>query len=179
MEPISFPKTRLNSHLRIACSTPAYVTIGNFTPIAFSAIIIISRLIPQKVVSGNLSDTMQGRRDYLQYLLWLQSDGKAKRQVHSSRLGRDWALNIKQFKEALVDPFLPVGQVGHLEGKDLAEANEIRWGRVLAKCMAVMEMESWDLSKPLKANRSGFSMGMIMTCVPLTFLCLASMLLTS
>ncbi len=88
---------------------------------------------------------MQGRRDYLQHLLWLRSDGKAKRQVHSSKLCRGWALGSKQFKEALVDPFSPVGQVGHLAGKDLAEANEIRWDRILATCMAAVEKDSRDI----------------------------------
>jgi len=35
--------------------------------------------------------------------------------------------------------------VGHLEGKDLAEANEIRWHRILAKCMMVMAKDSRDI----------------------------------
>ena len=101
--------------------------------------------------AGNLSDTLRGRRDYLQHLLWLQSDSKAKRQVQSSKLCRGWALGSKQFKEKLVDQFLPVGQVGHLEGKDLAEANKIRWDRILAKCMAVMEKESRDIRTDKKS----------------------------
>jgi hypothetical protein len=101
--------------------------------------------------AGNLSDTMRGRRDYLQHLLWLQSDSKAKRQVQSSKLCRGWALGSKQFKEKLVDQFLPVGQVGHLEGKDLAEANKIRWDRILAKCMAVMEKDSRDIRTDKKS----------------------------
>ncbi len=82
---------------------------------------------------------------------WLQSDGKAKRQVQSSKLCRGWALGSKQFKEELVDQFLPVGQVGHLEGRDLAEANEIRWNRILAKCLAVMEKDSRDIRTAKKS----------------------------
>ena len=57
----------------------------------------------------------------------------------------------RQFKEELVDQFLPVGQAGHLEGKDLAEANEIRWNRILAKCLAVMEKDSGDIHAAKKS----------------------------
>jgi len=101
--------------------------------------------------TGDLSDTTRGRRAYLQHLLWLQSDSKAKRQLQSTRLCRGWALGSKQFKEDLVDKYLPVGQVGHLEGRDLAEANEIRWNRILAKCMAVMEKDSRDVHTDKKS----------------------------
>ena len=101
--------------------------------------------------AGNLSDTMRGRRDYLQHLLWLQSDSKAKRQLQSSKLCRGWALGSKQFKEKLVDQFLSVGQVGHLEGKDLAEANEIRWNRILSRCLAVMDKDSRDIRTDKKS----------------------------
>ena len=101
--------------------------------------------------AGNLSDTARGRRDYLQHLSWLQSDDKAKRQIQSSELCRGWALGSRQFKEKLVDQFLPVGQVGHLEGKDLAEANEIRWDRILAKCMTVMGKDSQDIRTDKKS----------------------------
>jgi REP element-mobilizing transposase RayT len=95
--------------------------------------------------AGNLPDTMKGRRIYLQHLLWIPSDIKAKRRIQSSRLCRGWALGNKQFKEELVDRFLPVGQVGHLEGKDFSEANEIRWNRILEKCLTVMEKDSRDI----------------------------------
>jgi putative transposase len=101
--------------------------------------------------AGNLLDTMRGRRDYLKYLFWLYSDGKAKQQVQSSKLCRGWALGSKLFKEKLVDRFLPVGQVGHLEGKDLAEANEIRWNRILATCLSIMERDSQDIQTDKKS----------------------------
>ena len=91
--------------------------------------------------AGNLSDTMKGRRDYLQHLLGIHSDFKAKRHIQSSRLCRGWALGSKKFKQELVEQFLPVGQVGHVEGKDFAEANEIRWNRILEKCLTVMEKD--------------------------------------
>ena len=101
--------------------------------------------------SGNLPDTMQGRRDYVKHILWVQSDIKAKRQIQSSRLCRGWALGNKQFKEELVDQFLPVGQAGHLEGKDLAEANEIRWTRILDTCLTIMKKDSGDIHMDKKS----------------------------
>ncbi len=38
--------------------------------------------------AGHRPDTMKGRRDYLQHLLWIHSDFKAKRRIQSSRLSR-------------------------------------------------------------------------------------------
>jgi len=101
--------------------------------------------------AGDLSDTPRGRRDYLRHLLSLQSDSEAKRQIQSSKLCRGWALGGRQFKEKLVDQFLPVGQIGHLEGRDLAEANEIRWSRILVKCLAVMGKDSRHIETDKKS----------------------------
>jgi putative transposase len=101
--------------------------------------------------AGNLADTMKGRRDYLQYLLWIQSDAKAKQRIQSSRLCRGWALGSKQFKEKLVDQFLPVGKVDHLEGKDYSEANEIRWKCILEKSLTVMKKNVKDISADKKS----------------------------
>lgn len=101
--------------------------------------------------AGNLTDTMKGRRDYLNHLSWILSDTKARRVIESSKLCRGWALGDKQFKEELVDKYLPVGQVRHLEGKDLAEANAIRWSRILKKCLAVMDKNSCDIRTDKKS----------------------------
>lgn len=101
--------------------------------------------------AGNLPDTMKGRGEYLQHLLWIHSDAKARPQVQSSILCRGWALGSKQFKEKLVDKFLPVGQAGHLEGKDFAEANEIRWRHILDKCLSIMEKDSQDIQTDKKS----------------------------
>ena len=35
--------------------------------------------------------------------------------------------------------------------EDLAEANEIRWNRILAKCLAVMEKDSGDIHTAKKS----------------------------
>ena len=101
--------------------------------------------------AGNLSDTMKGRRDYLQHLFWIHSDFKAKRRIQSSRFCRGWALGNKEFKEEIVGQFLPVGQVGRLEGQDFAEANEIRWSHILEKCLTVMDKNPRDISTDRKS----------------------------
>ncbi len=101
--------------------------------------------------AGNCSDTVKGRHQYLQYLAWLRSDQKANRSIQSSKLCRGWALGDKQFKEQLVDKFLPVGQIRHLEGKNLKEANEIRWQRILTKCLSVMEKDKTDITADRKS----------------------------
>jgi hypothetical protein len=101
--------------------------------------------------ADNLPDSMKGRRAYLDYLMWLKSDSKAKRQIDSSRLCRGWALGGKHFKEELVDKFLPVGRAGHLEGKDLSEANEIRWSLILKRCLSIVEKDKQDIQQDKKS----------------------------
>lgn len=101
--------------------------------------------------AGNLPDTIKGRRDYSQHLLSIHSDAKAKRHTQSPKLCRGWALGSKQFKEKLVDQFLPVGQAGNLVGKDFAEANEIRWNHILDKCLDIVEKNSRDIKTDKKS----------------------------
>ena len=101
--------------------------------------------------AGNYSDTVRGRQQYLQYLAWLKSDHKANRSIQSSKLCRGWALGHRQFKEQLIDKFLPVGQIRHLEGKNLKEANEIRWQQILTKCLSVMEKDKTDITADRKS----------------------------
>ncbi len=101
--------------------------------------------------AGNLPDTMKGRRAYLDYLKWLKSDSKAKQQIDSSRLCRGWALGSKPFKERLVEKFLPVGRAGHLEGKDLSEANEIRWTLTLKRCLRIVDKDIKEIEQDKKS----------------------------
>jgi putative transposase len=123
--------------------------------------------------AGNLPDSMKGRRAYLDYLKWLTSDSKAKRQIDSSRLCRGWALGGKHFKEELVDKFLPVGQTGHLEGKDLSEANGIRWNLVLKTCLSIAEKDKRDIQQDKKSAEWKVLVALFMkdhTSVPNTWL---------
>jgi len=123
--------------------------------------------------ADNLPDSMKGRRAYLDYLKWLTSDSKAKRQIDSSRLCRGWALGGKHFKEELVGKFLPVGQAGHLEGKDLSEANEIRWNLVLKRCLSIVEKDKRDIQQDKKSAEWKVLVALFMkdhTSVPNTWL---------
>jgi len=68
-----------------------------------------------------------------------------------ARFRRGWALGNKQFKDNPVGQFLPVGQVSHLDGKDFAKANEVRWNRILDKCLSVMEKDTRDIRMDKKS----------------------------
>jgi hypothetical protein len=101
--------------------------------------------------AGNLADTPQGRRQYKAYLAWLQEDNAMKRRLQFSSLCRGWALGSKTFKEELVEKFLPVGSVRHLEGGDLQEANQVRWETMIKACMISLGKTKADVQSDRKA----------------------------
>ena len=101
--------------------------------------------------AGGLADTVPGRRAYRVYLSWLQEEDRAKRELGFSKMCRGWALGSKRFKEALVEKYLPVGNVQHLEGKDLQEANQIRWEVMVKRCMQALRKTRSDIEADAKA----------------------------
>jgi hypothetical protein len=80
--------------------------------------------------AGELADTLSGRRKYAQYLKWLVADVGAQTEMAFEKMCRGWAIGCKKFKQEVLktDGLLKDGdfKVLRLEGKDLAEANEVR-----------------------------------------------------
>ena len=101
--------------------------------------------------AGGLADTPRGRRQYRAYLAWLQEEDQMKRQWQFARMCRGWALGCKQFKEELVEKHVPVGSIRHLEGRDLQEANRIRWETMLSRCMIALGTTKTDVQCDKKA----------------------------
>jgi REP element-mobilizing transposase RayT len=101
--------------------------------------------------AGNLADTPKGRRQYKAYLAWLQEDNTMKRRLQFSSLCRGWALGSKTFKEELVEKYLPVGSVRHLEGADFQEANQVRWEAMVKACMKSLGKTKADVQSNRKA----------------------------
>jgi putative transposase len=101
--------------------------------------------------AGNLADTPQGRQQYTAYLAWLQANNTTKRQLQFSKLCQGWALGSKAFKEELVEKYLPVGAVRHLEGADLQEANHVRWEIQVKACIKSLGKTRADVQSDKKA----------------------------
>ena len=52
--------------------------------------------------AGDLADTPQGRKRYLDYLACLQEDAPEQRRLEFARLSQDWAIGTKAFKKELL-----------------------------------------------------------------------------
>jgi putative transposase len=97
--------------------------------------------------AGGLADTPRGRRKYHAYLAWLQENDQIERQKQFTRMCRGWALGCREFKEELIEKYVPTGSTRHFEGRDLREANRIRWETMLARCMQALgktQVEVWS-----------------------------------
>ncbi|WPJ97513.1 transposase [Coraliomargarita algicola] len=105
--------------------------------------------------AGNLSDTAQGHRSYQAYLLWLSEDQTARKDMAFDKMCRGWALGTKEFKRELLqsEGLLKDGTSERLrmEGKDLAEANELIWEDTLQRGMQAVSRTDVDIANDRKS----------------------------
>lgn len=101
--------------------------------------------------AGALADTPRGRGQYTAYLAWLQEDDQAKRKLQLARMCRGWALGCRQFKEQLIETYVPVRSARHLEGRDLQEANRLHWEATLKACMKALGKTRAEVQAARKA----------------------------
>lgn len=87
--------------------------------------------------AGKLADTPAGRRSYASYLRWLAADAGAQKEMEFGKMCRGWALGCREFKKELLksEGLLKDGDFEALkmEGRDLAEANELLWEELLER----------------------------------------------
>ena len=85
--------------------------------------------------AGKLDDTAAGWRSYASYLEWLSADTEAQKEMAFEKMCRGWALGSREFKKELLrsEGLLKDGdfEALRMEGRDLAEANELLWEALL------------------------------------------------
>ena len=110
--------------------------------------------------AGKLADIPSGRRDYASYLCWLAADAGAQKEMAFEKMCRGWALGSRAFKKDLLksEGLLKDGdfEALRMEGRDLAEANELLWeemlergfqaaGRTAATARGQKKSEQWKI----------------------------------
>jgi len=92
-----------------------------------------------------LKDTPAGRKKYSEYLDWLSSDAPAQKEMAFEKMCRGWALGTKSFKRGLLESegLLKEGSFEslQLEGRELLEANELRWENLLERMLSALEKD--------------------------------------
>ena len=92
--------------------------------------------------AGGLKDTPAGRRQYQRYLAWLAETDHAQKEMAFEKMSRGWALGTKDFKRSLLksEGLLKDGSLRalKLEGRELAEANTLRWESLLEKGLSIL-----------------------------------------
>jgi len=95
--------------------------------------------------AGGLKDTPAGRKKYSEYLDWLSSDAPAQKEMAFEKMCRGWALGTKSFKRGLLESegLLKEGSFEslQLEGRELREANELRWENLLERMLSALEKD--------------------------------------
>jgi hypothetical protein len=112
--------------------------------------------------AGKLSDTPQGRRSHENYLKWLNEDNAARKEMAFNKMCRGWALGSKDFKRQLLqsEGFLKEETFErlHMEGRDLAEANELIWENTLKRGIKAAAKTDADIANDRNPQRGRFGL---------------------
>ena len=107
------------------------------------------------MAAGKLPDTVEGHRSYEAYLRWLSEDQNARKEMAFDKMCRGWALGSKDFKQELLqsEGLLKDGTFKRLrmEGKDLAEANELIWENALERGLQAAGRTDVDIANDKKS----------------------------
>lgn len=105
--------------------------------------------------AGELRDTPAGRKQYQDYLAWLAETNPAQKELAFEKMSRGWALGTKDFKRSLLksEGLLKDGSLRalKLEGKELQEANELRWENLLEKGLSILGKTPAQAESELKS----------------------------
>ena len=113
--------------------------------------------------AGGLSDTTVGRKKYRDYLACLAADSGAQKELLFDRMCRGWAIGNKDFKKGLLSAEAERlkgeaedGEVlelskEHYDGKDLREANELKWELYLERGLAQFGKDATAIREDLKS----------------------------
>lgn len=111
--------------------------------------------------AGRLTDSSAGRKRYRDYLAWLSCDEGARREMLFDRMCRGWALGSKKFKKELLseeaerlkaeggDGSVVAGE--HYDGRDLREANTLKWELLLERGLSELGKDRTEIRKDLKS----------------------------
>jgi len=111
--------------------------------------------------AGGLADTPKGREQYRNYLEWLSTDEAARKEMAFDKMCRGWALGTKDFKKALLEEAESDEKddaesgahkaIPRYDGKDLREANELRWEMFLEKGLSALDKDAKAIAADLKS----------------------------
>jgi len=105
--------------------------------------------------AGGLRDTPAGRKKYGEYLLWLSTNAPAQKEMAFDRMCHGWALGTKYFKRKLLETegLLKDGNTDaiRLEGKELREANELKWEALLERALKDLKKTEDDIKDSRKS----------------------------
>jgi REP element-mobilizing transposase RayT len=112
--------------------------------------------------AGGLSDTTAGRKKYREYLAWLSVEPRVQKELLFDRMCRGWAIGSKDFKKGLLSAEaerLKAEDDGdvvelakeHYDGKDLREANELKWELFLERGLAYFGKDAAEIREDLKS----------------------------
>lgn len=113
--------------------------------------------------AGGLSDTTAGRKKYREYLAWLSADSDAQKELLFDRMCRGWAIGSQDFKKGLLNDEadrlkaeVAGGEIlgvtkEHYDGKDLREANELKWELYLERGLAELGKDATAIREDLKS----------------------------
>lgn len=102
--------------------------------------------------AGDLSDRPDGRRCYLDYLVWLHSDQPAQKEMLFDRMSRGWAIGSKAFRKDLAEDERTQREITHLTYAEAREVRENAWESTLERCLKVLKSTEAELAAEPKSS---------------------------
>jgi REP element-mobilizing transposase RayT len=113
--------------------------------------------------AGGLTDTPQGRKQYVKYLKWLVEDDVVGKEMAFEKMCRGWAIGTKDFKKALLEELEEAKEedekrdgsdaVAKYYGEGLREANRLRWEMLLEKGLSSLGKDAACIATDLKSAK--------------------------
>lgn len=115
--------------------------------------------------AGSLTDSPAGRKRYREYLSWLSADYNARQEQLFDQMCKGWALGSKEFKKGLLSEEIErkkaEAEKAHnwslkqesYDGKELREANELKWELLLERGLNVLGKDTTAILKDKKSEQ--------------------------
>jgi REP element-mobilizing transposase RayT len=106
-------------------------------------------LTPCLYYAGGLADTPAGRKKYMEYLTWLSTSNKTKKEQSFAHMCRGWALGTREFKKDLMTEDRVEG--AERLGPISQEARELYWERLLEQMLSFHRKTQRDIASENKS----------------------------
>jgi len=101
---------------------------------------------PALLHAGNLTDTVDGRRQYVAYLQWLAENEPEQKKLQFERMSKGWIIGSQDFAKAVLAEHQELVGQGPRLASEMQAARESIWEEKLLEVLRLIQREPTDIS---------------------------------